>query len=106
MIKEHKWHKMKDPAIGELQKILKLDVTYIANEELYNLLKDKEFYFDEKSNIILWIQKRLKVMGYFNGYPNGVWRQSTINSIYKLQARNCVSCDGINSEAWYLLLRG
>lgn len=103
---EHKWHNMKDSAIGELQKILNIDITCRADEELYELVKDKTFYFDEKSVLILWIQKRLKAMGHYQGYPNGVWRQTTINSIYKMQSVHSLKCEGINSDIWYLLLRG
>ena len=104
---ERKWHNIKDPAIGELQKLLKIKVTYQADEYLYNLLKNITFQIDEKNILILWVQKRLKSMGYYTGYPNGIWRQNTINGIYKLQKRNFLNCDAeITPHTWYHLLRG
>lgn len=105
MQQEKQWHYLKDPAIGELQQILNLDITYKADEKLYNYVKNKVFIKDEKDVLILWIQKRLKAMGYYKGYPNGIWNQNTINSIYKMQAKHNLKCVGINADAWYFLLR-
>lgn len=103
---ERKWHNIKDPAIGELQKILNLEETCRASEELYIILKDIVFEFDEKNALILWVQKRLRAMGYYKNFPNGLWRQNTVNSIYKLQACYSLERNGLNNEVWYHLLRG
>lgn len=106
MIVDRKWHNIKDNAIGDLQKILKIDITCRADEKLYEIIKNKTFYLEEKNILILWVQKRLKAMGYYNYYPNCVWDKKTINSIYKLQKRHSLNCSSINSDTWYFLLRG
>lgn len=106
MILERKWHGIKDNAIGELQQILKIEITNIANEELFLLIKDISIESEEKSPLILWIQKRLAAMGYYRGYPTGVLRMNTLNSIYKLEKRHNIPCKGIYEDMWYLLLRG
>ncbi len=106
MVIERRWHNIKDNAIGDLQKILKIDMTCRADEGLYEIIKNKTFNLGEKNILILWVQKRLKAMGYYNYYPNGVWDKKTINSIYKLQKRYSLKCAAINNDTWYFLLRG
>lgn len=106
MIENRKWHNIKDNAIGDLQRILKVDITCRADEKLYEIIKNKTFYLEEKNILVLWVQKRLKAMGYYNYYPNGVWDKKTANSIYKLQKRHSLNCSSIDNDTWYFLLRG
>ena len=106
MKENREWHNIKDNAIGELQKILKVDITCRADDNLYEIIKNKTFCLEEKNILVLWVQKRLKAMGYYHYYPTGIWEKNIMNSIYKLYKRHSLNRSSIENNTWYFFLRG
>jgi hypothetical protein len=77
--------RMKNEDVAELYKMVPhgTTVTISQNNRVFRIMKSGDIGSD-----VLEIQKALKELGYFHGYPNGVFGSSLSNSVRKFQKEN------------------
>ncbi|MCX8132281.1 MAG: L,D-transpeptidase family protein [Clostridia bacterium] len=94
--------RMKNKDVAELYKMVPhgTTVTISHTNRVFRVLKSGDIGSD-----VLEVQKNLKELGYFHGYPNGVFGSSLSNSIRKFQKDNKIRVNGkVTNQTYSLIL--